>query len=89
MAEWAIGLRVCFCILKIVAKHVYVLKRELVFWEKLMIEEKKGNKWWRKFLEAENRIYPTNITGHLVLAAMLSMLDRIHALCIFMGKIGN
>lgn len=42
MVEGGIGLRESFCILNVVAKYVYMLKGEPVFWEKLMVEETGG-----------------------------------------------
>lgn len=48
-----------------------MLKGEPVFREKLMIKETKRNKWWSKFLEAENQIHElihaTNINEYLML----------------------
>lgn len=55
MVEGGIGLRESFCILNVVVKYVYMLKGELVFWEKLMVEEIGGINGGISFLRQKIR----------------------------------
>lgn len=49
--ERGIGLRESFLYFKDNCKNKYVyMLKGAVFWEKLGIEETKGDKWWSKFL---------------------------------------
>lgn len=61
-----------------------------MFGEKLMIEETNGDKWWSKFLEAENQIHePIHPTIINACCTTLSLLDKIYDHHILSRETGN